>query len=384
MSTPRNQPPSPLSPASYRMEDDRRRDEARILALQDQIDELRQFVRELLGRQSREEEITRQYEAGIVQNRMAIEQFKQDVAQALQARALDEARTREQIVDLETRIDDVARPIRNLQAHVNEVLETTRSKGDEYAMVRQRNEEVDARIEHIAALIDRGTVVSHQLRDGIEVVRTEMDEIRREIMRAEDTIKIVDQDGRRRVADVSQIGDALGSRIDELRSDLGHLFELADDTRRSVAHVDPDLEDLRNQQAVLRGEIAKVNTQAIERHETMIDRLEDSRQELDGRIADTKSSSEQRFDRLTDRIDELIEGHRDLGFRISSFTTQLDELRIADGSVRRDLWLREEQRVRLRLEQAQQELDLIASQRRERESGESAGAAAKPRRQTDH
>ncbi len=384
MSTPRNQPPSPLSPGSYRMEDDRRREEARILGLQDQIDELRQFVRELLGRQGREEEIIRNYEAGMVQNRMAIDQFKQDVAQALQARALDESRTREQMVDIETRAEDLARTLRNLQAHINEVLESTRAKNDEFIFTRQRNEDIDARMEHLEAAIDRGTVISHQLRDSIEVIRGDIDETRREIMRAEDSVKIVDQDVRRRVGEVNQIGDALGARIDELRSDLGHLFELADDTRRTLARVDPDVEDLRNQQSAIRAEMAKAQAQAIERHESLLDRLEDSRQELDGRIADAKTTVEQRADRFSDRIDELAEAHRDLGFRLTSMGAQVDELRIVDGSIRRDLWLREEQRIRLQIEHAQQELDLIAAQRREREAAESSGTTPKSRRQSDH
>ena len=58
-----SRPQSPLSaPASYRQEDDRRREEARVTALQNQIDELRQALRELLSRQARGEEQLKLYE----------------------------------------------------------------------------------------------------------------------------------------------------------------------------------------------------------------------------------------------------------------------------------------------------------------------------------
>jgi hypothetical protein len=60
---------------------------------------------------------------------------------------------------------------------------------------------------------------------------------------------------------------------------------------------------------------------------------------------------------------------------------QLDELRLIDAAVRRDLWILNEQRVRLRLDQAQQELDLIASQRRDAEAESGAGRV---RRSGDH
>jgi chaperonin cofactor prefoldin len=94
-----------------------------------------------------------------------------------------------------------------------------------------------------------------------------------------------------------------------------------------------------------------------------------------------RQALEQRHERLGERIDDLNEAHRDLGFRISQLSGHLDELRLVDAGVRRDLWLLNEQRVRLRLDQAQQELDLIAAQRRDAESDSGAGRVRRP---TDH
>ena len=258
-----NAPKPPFSPAAYRQEDDRRRDEARILSLQDQIDELRQSIRELLGRQGREEELLKHYEGSAAQNRLAIEQFKQEVAQALQARALDETRTRQQLTDLETHIEDVARPIRGLQAHVGELLESVRAKAEDTGQYKRRDDELQAQIDHISAQIDRTGVVSHQLRDGIDAVRGEIDAIRRDIIRAEDSVKIVDQEARRRVTEVAQESANVGSRIDEVRSDVGHLFDLIDDTRRSIVHVDPALEELRSADAALKQDVARFQAQSI-------------------------------------------------------------------------------------------------------------------------
>ena len=371
--------------ASYRQEDDRRRDEARILGLQDQIDELRQALRELTGRQGREEEQRKQYEGSAAQNRMAIDQFKQEIGQALQARALDETRTRQQITDIETRIDDVARPVRGLQAHVTELIEAVRAKAEDISQFKRRDDELQAQIDHVGASLDRSAVVSHQLRDSIDALRGEIDAMRRDVIRAEDSVKIVDQEARRRVAETVQQGANLASRIDELRSDIGHVFDLVDDTRRSLAHVDPSLEELRTGSAVLRQEVTRFQAQGVERHEVMLDRVEDMRQEVDARFADARAAQEQRMERLIERIEDLTEAHRDLGFRISSLGTQVDELRLADHAIRRDLWAREEQRVRLRLDQAQAELDSLGAQRKESESRAEPGTQARPsRKQTDH
>src|SRR5690606_25781546 len=123
---------------------------------------------------------------------------------------------------------------------------------------------------------------------------------------------------------------------------------------------DPSLEELRDADATLRQEMNRIQTQGVERHELLLERVEDMRGDVDARFADVRQALEQRHERLSERLDDLNEAYRELGFRITQLNGQLDELRLIDASVRRDLWLLNEQRVRLRLDQAQQELDLIA------------------------
>jgi chromosome segregation ATPase len=373
-----SKPQAQINPGALRQDDERRRDEARFAALQNQVDELRQAMREVLSRQGREEELLKHYESATAQNRIAIEQLRQESHQSAQARALDENRTRQQVIDLETRLEDVTRPIRSVQAHVMELIEAARQKVDDTSQFHQRDDELQVQIEHLSAHVDRTGVLIHQVRDSIDGVREETDGLRRDIVRAEDSIKIVDQEARRRVAEVAQSGETIIARIDELRSDLGHLFDLIDDTRRSIVHIDPSLEELRDADATLRQEISRSHAQGVERHELIQERVEDMRGDIDARFADVRQALEQRHERLAERIDDLNEAIRELGFRISQFSGQLDELRLTDASVRRDLWLLNEQRVRLRLDQAQQELDLIAAQRRDAESDSGAGRVRRP------
>lgn len=370
-----------INPVGMRQEDERRRDEARLAALQNQVDELRQAMREVLSRQGREEELLKHYESATAQNRLAIEQARQEMQQSAQARAIDETRTRQQIVDMDARVEDLTRPIRSLQAHVMELIEAARQKADDTSEYKQRDDALQAQIEHLSAHVDRTGVLIHQSRDSIAATREETDGLRRDIVRAEDSIKIVDQDARRRVADVAQAGETITARIDELRSDLGHLFDLIDDTRRSIVHIDPALEELRGADVAVRQELARVQAQGVERHELLQERVEDMRGDVDARFADVRLALEQRHERLAERIDGLNDAHRELGFRISQLAGQFDELRLVDAAVRRDVWLLNEQRVRLRLDQAQQELDLIAAQRRDAESDSGAGRV---RRASDH
>jgi hypothetical protein len=141
------------------------------------------------------------------------------------------------------------------------------------------------------------------------------------------------------------------------------------------------LEELREADAAVRQELARQQAQAIERHELLQERVEDMRGDIDARFTDVRQAIEQRYERLAERIEDLNEAHRELGFRISQLSGQLDELRLVDAAVRRDLWLLNEQRVRLRLDQAQQELDLISAQRRDAEAESGAGRVRRP---SDH
>ena len=363
----------------YRRDDERRREEARTATLQSQVDELRQLMREMSSRQQRAEEQTKHQQSLVAQNALAIEQVQKDAEQNAQARALDENRTRQKVEDLETRIEDGIRPIRSLQAHVTEILEESRKKVDDTSQTEQRFDELNTMIEHLSALGDRTSSLTHGLRDGIDGVRGEMDGLRRDIIRTEDAVKIVDQEARRRTADVQDVAEGYNSRIDELRSDLAHLYELLENTRRGLVHVDPTLDELRQAEESLRQEFTRHQTLAEERHDMLIDMHDDARQENDARFEQIRQNLEERIDRLNERLEEANEMHRDLTYRIGSLNSELEELRQVDTALHRDIWYLHEQRVRIRMEQIQEELDAATTQRRDAESDHQRGSGPRSR-----
>jgi chromosome segregation ATPase len=363
----------------YRQEDERKRELARLATLQGQIDELRTALRELASRQVRLEEGVKQMEGGSAENRILIEQSRQESQVSARARAIDENRTRQQIVDMDQRLEDAVRPIRSLQAHVSELLEASRRKTDDTGAYNRRFEEIRAALEHQQAIGDRNTIAAHQLRETIESTKGELDLVRRDILRNEDAVKIVDQEMRRRITEVAQASEAFNARLDDIRADVSHGLDLIDDLQRASAIVEPSFEELRKVDADIKTEAARINQQALERHETIVDRIDDLRQATDAQVAEMRTSQDQRFERLGERIDEINEQYRELGVRIAAFIHQLDELRLVDESLRRDLWQLHEQRVRLRLEQAQQELDQLSGTRRESEDAARRPVVALPR-----
>jgi septal ring factor EnvC (AmiA/AmiB activator) len=115
----------------------------------------------------------------------------------------------------------------------------------------------------------------------------------------------------------------------------------------------------------------------------LIDMHDDARQENDARFEQLRQNTEERFDRLNERLEEVNEMHRDFSYKLGSLGSELEELRQADAALHRDLWYLHEQRVRIRMEQIQEELDAATTQRRDAESELRTGAGRRPRRRSD-
>jgi chromosome segregation ATPase len=299
------------------------------------------------------------------QNRLAVEALRQDMQQSGQARILDENRTRSIIADFDTRLDDITRPIRALQSQVHELAEAGRRKTDDTSFVSKRFEEVRVQIEDVRSVADRAVAIGHQLRESIEGANDQGDELRRELMRTDDLIKMLDQDMRRRVQEVGEGTAEYGSRIDELRSDLAHSYEIIEQVRRAIVPFEPAIEELREKDTTLRQDITRYAAQSAERVEAIIERQDAIVSDLDARFGDIRQSYDQRLERVNERIEEMEELQRQLTFRFSSLVNEIEGLRQVDDGLQRELWVLHEQRVRLRMEQVQQELDYLARLRRE-------------------
>ncbi len=345
----------------------RKRDEAKIQTLQAQIDELRNLARESASRQVRLEDQLKTSEANLAQHRIALEQHRHEVSQSAQARQLEEARVRQQISDLSTRIDDSTRPIRSIQAHVTELVESVRRQRDDVSHDTKKYDDLRGLIDHLAAHSERQVAVSQALRDSIENVRVEVERQQRDLLRIDDATKIVDQDARRRVTEVIQQIENLNVRINEEFGGVNALGARIDDLEQSLTTVWPNFDTLRESQQRVEAEIDRYHEQAVERDDLVAERVEEVRQQADAQLKNLDVATTQRFERLSARTEQLDEVDRDLAYRLSLIEMQLEELTRVDQRLRREMWYLNEQRARLKLEQSQQELEQVIDARRQTE-----------------
>lgn len=367
-------------PESYREQDDRKRDDARYHSILADLEDMRSTLREVMEDRDSGMVMIKEQASEIAHLQQALEQATNESRQAAQAAALNENRTRQFVEELEERLDDATRPVRSLQSHVTDLLEQNRRKVDDSTQNKERFGEIGANIEHLSAQTDRTSAVAHGLRDGIDAIRNEVDELRRDMLRTDDATKIVDQDSRRRVQGVSDLMDGFNARLDEIRADIAHSTETIDDTRRSLVHIDPSLDELRTGEQSLRADLTKFQGVSDDRYDQLNDMIEEQRQETDARFDQLRHALEERIERLSERLEESNDSIRETGYKISEINSLMEELKQQDAALHRDIWYLHEQRVRVRLEQVQEELDLATAQRRDAEGEARVGLGTRIRR----
>jgi chromosome segregation ATPase len=350
-----------------RDDEQRRRESSQQYGMQQQIDELRQVIRELATRCARLEDQLKTSQSAAAQDRLALEQHQHEVAQAGQARQLEEARVREQLGELSSRIDDSTRPIRTLQAHVSELIEAVRRFRDEDTDVEKRIEELRSQSEHLAAHHERQIVNLQALRDQIETLRGEIDRTQREQHQVSDSVKIVEHEFKRRLQELHQEIQTYDTKFRDYSSVWQTIQVQIDAVKETAEAHFPRLDQVEVDIEQVAVEIERVSGLTRERDDMNSQRIEEVRQRLDHDVQDLRDSDEQRHQRIDTRIDDLEQLDREVSYRVNMLEMTLDELRQDDARVRRDLWYLHEQRVRTRMEQIQVELEQVREQRREAE-----------------
>jgi chromosome segregation protein len=221
---------------------------------------------------------------------------------------------------------------------VAEILETIRRRRDDVGQDARKFDELRAVVEHLAAHGERQMTVSQSLRASADAIRSEVERMQRDLLRTNDGVKIVEQEGRRRVAEIAQHIENLGVQYLDASGRYERLQAQIDELREAGENIDPQFQGLGQAISRLEDEVARFQTQSAERDDIMAERIEAVRQQLDTDIRDVRQTTDERFDRMVQRVDQLDEVDRELAYRINLLEMQIDELRQIDRRVRREIW----------------------------------------------
>lgn len=345
--------------ARARDEERQRRDATTINNLQQQIDELRALVRDQVARGGRGNEIVKSVEAAITDVRADLDDHRRGQVQYAQARQLDENRIRAALADMHGGITEAHSSIRTLQAQATELIEQTRARRDTTDVTNRRFDELQSQITRTFAQQERLVDVMKGLRESIEEVRVEAAQARRDFQRFEDAIRIVDSEAKRRIIEVDQRIDVIPPRVEESLKRVAAVETAFKSVGEEFARLHNGLTnlaaiDVRQEEVYL-----TFNEQALERHDLVLERLEEVRQQGDAIDRDLRHAAEERDTYLASRIDLSDDALRDVAHRITLVNTRVDEVGQRAGDVRKELARASEQQVRSRFKQVQQELEEV-------------------------
>lgn len=350
--------------ASVREEERRRRDEVMANSLQQQIDELRHLLREQAQRQQRLEEQVRQGDVQVGQVRVELDEVRQETSRTLQLRQLEDQRLRQMVSDLQARVDEPVRPLRNLQAQVNDALEQLRQQRDQLAQASKQGEALRAQIESLRGEIGRALDVARTVREALEVVQQAQTALGREAQKLSDQAHLIEQEARRRVATIEQQVENLSFRIEEVAAYRPHLDEMIRQTREEMQLFQPQIDTLVQKDRQQDQHMARIQTQAEERDTLMRERVEETREHLASEISAVSAALDEAVERLHQRISEWEEAQREVTGRLSTLAVQVTVLQQADEQLAESQWRSEERLLRLQLDQAQTAWEALLERRR--------------------
>lgn len=338
---------------SSREEERRRRDEVLANSLQQQVDELRHALREQATRQQRLEEQARSGEAQVGQARLELEEFRQETNRALQVRHLEDQRLRQQLSDVQARVEEPLRPLRNVQAQVNDAGEQLRQQRDQTAQAVKQIEVVRGQLDGLRGEVSRAVEGARSVREVVEAIQQAQAALSREAQKISDQARLIEQEARRRVATLEQTLENLSARIDEVSSYRPHLDEAIRKARDDMQVFQPQIDALTQRDRQQEQQTARIQAQAEERDTLIRERVEEIREHLAGEIGTVSTTLDEAGETLHHRINEWETAQRDITSRLSSLAVQATALQQRDDELAEAQWRGEERLLRLQLDQAQ-------------------------------
>ncbi|NWF81821.1 MAG: hypothetical protein HXY37_17530 [Chloroflexi bacterium] len=310
--------------AKYEEERLRAHEQSQIVYLQGQIDELRRMLKDQTNKYNWALEQTRKTEAAVVQVQSLFERHAEETRQAGEAVRRDVAALRKEVAGALVKIEEAVRPIRDLQAQIQQVAEARKQDRDYVAgwltRIEQAEQQLPALHSQIKELDDRQRQVLLQLDRLREADAAAVQEVRR----VAEELQVEKQGLRRQAVEAQQlVADVQGvleehaariARIDDIRQ---HIELFAEALPKQIVDVAAKLPDLA-------AEIKRIERIATERFLMNQERLEDVRQQADERISELQEADEQHLRQLTAWLERLDSYLRELEQRIARSTSRLE------------------------------------------------------------
>jgi chromosome segregation ATPase len=310
--------------AKYEEERLRAQEQSQIVYLQGQIDELRRLLKDQTNKYNWAMEQVRKTDAGVVQVQSLFERHVEEVAQANELVRRDVVALRKEVAGALVKVDEGVRPLRDLQAQIQQVAEARKQDRDYVASWLGRIETLERQALGVQAQVKELDERQRQVLLQLDRLR-EADAIAvNEARRVGDELQIEKQSLRRQAVEAQQLVGDVRSVLDEHASRIARIDEIRQHIDLFSETLPKQLVDLAAKLPELSSEIKRVERISTERFLMNQERLEEVRQQSDEKISVLQEADEQHLRQLTAWL-ERIDGYlRELEQRLTRSTTRLE------------------------------------------------------------
>lgn len=310
--------------AKYEEERLRAQEQSQIVYLQGQIDELRRLLKDQTNKYNWAMEQVRKTDAAVAQVQSLFERHTEEVAQANEVVRRDVVALRKEVAGALVKIDEGVRPIRDLQAQIQQVAEARKQDRDYVASWLGRIETLERQILAVQAQIkeldERQRQVLLQLdrlREADAVAVQEARKVGDELQIEKQSLRRQSVEAQQLVGDVRSILDEHASRIARIDEIRQHIDLFSETLPKQILDVAAKLPDLT-------AEIKRIERISTERFLMNQERLEEVRHAADEKLTDLQSADEQHLRQLTAWLERIDSYLRELEQRLTRSTTRLE------------------------------------------------------------
>jgi hypothetical protein len=310
--------------ARYEEERLRAQEQSQLVYLQGQIDELRRLLKDQTNKYQWAMEQVRKNEGAIAQIQSLFDRHTGDVAQANEIVRRDVIALRREVAAALVKIEDGLRPIRDMQAQIQQIAEARKQDRDFLAGWINRIEQVERQVAALASQIKELDERQRQLALQLERLREADAAVMQEVRRVSDDLQIEKQHLRRLAVESQQLLTDLRPPIDELRTRVDRLEEIRQQIDLFAEMLPAQIKEVAAKLPDINAEIKRIERLSTERFLMNQERLEELRQMADERMSALQETDEQYLRQLTSWLERVDSWLRELEQRLSRTTDRIE------------------------------------------------------------
>jgi chromosome segregation ATPase len=310
--------------AKYEAERLRAHEQSQLVYLQGQIDELRRQLKDQSNKYAWAMEQSRKTEASVVQVQSLFERHAEEVTQSGELLRRDTATLRKEIAGALVKIEEGVKPLREMQAQIQQVAEARKQDRDYVAGWLGR---VEALEQQILVLQSQIKEVDERQRQSVlqfDRLREADAAVVQDVRRLGDELQVEKQALRRQAVEAQQLVADVQSTIDAHSSQIRRLDEIRQQIDLFAESLPKQLQEVAARLPDMIAETKRVERISTERFLMNQERLEELRQQSDEKMSALQEADEQHLRQLTAWLERIDGWIRELEQRLSRASSRID------------------------------------------------------------